>query len=261
MFNLDDLKMVTGKVQKVKKFRMQPPLMMIPESAWGETRYNELGRYYFTPSKQYYPSVTTFLGWFDDEEWKKEWIERVGQEEADRISAEACERGELVHKVLEGYVMNDQDFSADQAKQFRFMFQQIRRVLDRKLDSVFYVEHALYSDKLKIAGRVDLAGMWSGYSAIIDFKNKNRLSKRDDIEDYFIQATVYAIMHAERYGVLPEKLVILCAIADDEHRLECQVFEDFTKKWIPVVMEKIKKFREESGYYDNLNFEQDNNPA
>lgn len=261
--NIEDLRNFGKAKPKYKVFKRQRPMFLVSDSEWGETFYHLGRRYYTTPEGNHFPSVTTFLGYFEDETWKEEWIARLAKEfgeegakqEAERISERACSRGELVHNTLDLYVNSDPKFNPDDAGQFRFMFNQIRRVLDRKLDSVFYTEHAMRSDRLKIAGRCDLAGMWSGSSAIIDYKNKNRLAKREDISDYFLQAATYALMHMEMYGALPEKLVILIAV-EDPNLMECQVFEEYTKDWAPKVIEMAKIFHSESGYYDALNFKQ-----
>lgn len=219
-----------------------PPLLFVEESEWGETIYPNGKRHYTTPSGTILPSVTTFLDAILDKSFLAAWRKKMGEEEADRIVARACDRGERVHKCMELYVTNSPEWDVTMCGQFEFMFHQIRRVVDRKLDSVIYSEHALWSDTLGLAGRVDLCGMWDGQLAIIDFKNKNRLSKREDIMGYFVQCTVYAIMHHAMYGVLPEKIVVLLAIEDHVHK-ECQVMVENTRDWVPKVMELLREYR------------------
>jgi hypothetical protein len=58
------------------------------------------GRFYDTPAGRF-PSVTTFLDQTIDKPQLDAWRERVGHAEADRISSEATERGELVHAFVE----------------------------------------------------------------------------------------------------------------------------------------------------------------
>lgn len=220
--------------------------MLVPESDWGETIYPNGKRHYTTPSGSVLPSVTTFLSVMKDDSFLKEWRERVGEEEANRIVERAQDRGERVHKCCELYVTNSPEWDIGICGQFEFMFHQIRRVIDRKLDTVLYSEHALWSDQLGLAGRVDLCGYWNGELAIIDFKNKNRLSKREDITDYFIQCTIYAIMHFQMYGTLPPKIVVLLAV-EDHCIKECQVMVENTKDWVPKVMELVRKFKAQGG--------------
>ena len=61
-----------------------------------EAKTTENGRVYFTPSGKAYPSVTTVLGSLSKEGIKL-WREKVGEEEADKISGRASRRGEALH--------------------------------------------------------------------------------------------------------------------------------------------------------------------
>ena len=61
------------------------------------------GRTYFTPDGDF-PSITTLLGKTSDNQvWLQKWRERVGEEEANRISKEATDRGTLIHEYAEKY--------------------------------------------------------------------------------------------------------------------------------------------------------------
>jgi genome maintenance exonuclease 1 len=224
---------------------------IIKDEEWGPVTYRGEGedsrRYYTTPEGNQYPSVTTMLGFFEDPTSLDAWRASVGEEEAKRISERACERGEIVHAALERYVTNDPGFDPQSTGQWFGMFNQIRRAVDRSLDAVLYVEHALYSDALQVAGRVDLCGIWKGELAIIDFKNKNRFVRREYIHEYFQQACIYAIMHRERYGVLPSKLVILAAVEEGSN-YNCQVFEENTVDIIPEVLAMFERFKALGGF-------------
>jgi hypothetical protein len=57
-------------------------------------------RYYTTPTGEKYPSVTTVLG-SRDKSWLYEWRKKVGEEEANRISQRASNRGTRLHKICE----------------------------------------------------------------------------------------------------------------------------------------------------------------
>jgi hypothetical protein len=248
MVSLDKLKN-KYKIER-KTFPQTPPLNFITEDKWGPTIYIKGRRYYQTPEGDFYPSVTTFLKMFEDTEWVAIWRSHVGDEKADKITAYACDRGELVHDNLDQYVTNNINFNFDNLGKHSNMFNQIRRRVDKHLSAVLYTEHSLYSKRLKIAGRVDLCGIWDGSLAIIDYKNKNRVSKLEDVESYFTQCATYAIMHYEQYKQLPEKLVVLAAVENDNIR-ECQVFVQNTKDWAQKVIEMTRRFHVEAlDWYD-----------
>ena len=63
-----------------------------------------------------------------------------------------------------------------------------------KIDNVYAQEVPLYSKLLKLAGRVDCVAEYKGKLSIIDFKGSTREKRISDIDNYFQQATAYAIM-------------------------------------------------------------------
>ena len=66
---------------------------------------SDTGRTYKTPSGVIYPSITTVVG----DESKASiaaWRDRVGHEEANRISTKATTRGTRIHTMCELYVDN-----------------------------------------------------------------------------------------------------------------------------------------------------------
>ena len=74
------------------------------------------GRTYFTPDGNF-PSITTLLGKTSENQvWLQKWREKVGEEEADRISKEATDRGTLVHEYAEKY-FNGEDIKPDVMKE------------------------------------------------------------------------------------------------------------------------------------------------
>ena len=59
-------------------------------------------RQYMTPDGTF-PSITTVLGRKKAQAIKK-WRERVGEEEANKITTQASRRGTNMHKVVENYL-------------------------------------------------------------------------------------------------------------------------------------------------------------
>ena len=184
---------------------------------------SEKGRTYQTPSGNAYPSVTSVLGLLGKAEII-EWRKRVGEEEANRVSARAARRGTAIHTLCENYLLNTDvnpgPFDLE-------TFNSIRPFLD-KINNVHCLETQLYSDYLQVAGTVDCIAEYEGKMSIIDFKTSKRLKTRDDIHGYFMQTAAYAVMFEERTGIPVGKLVIIMAV-DDEKPL---VFVEKRDDWI-----------------------------
>ena len=69
------------------------------------------GRTYVTPDGNF-PSITTILGKTSNNAWLQAWKDRVGVEEAARVSKVATDRGTLVHEYLERF-WNKEDIMPD----------------------------------------------------------------------------------------------------------------------------------------------------
>lgn len=228
-----------------KKFIFDTPLTMQFAKDLETTRVNGK-RHYVTPEGRVYPSVTTFLKHFDDGEWKKEWIAKVGVDAAQAESLRCTTRGTAIHLALEKYLLNEEN-PERHAGQYRRMFNQIRRVLARRVTKVVCLEHALYSDILKIAGRVDMIGYWDGVLSVIDFKNSNRMKKKENVEDYFLQVASYSVMFQERYGLAPKQLVILNSTETGEKQ-DCQILIAQRDEYIPILKQRIIDYRKDNDY-------------
>ena len=180
-----------------------------------------------------YPSATTVLGILNKDSIN-EWRKRVGEEEANRISKQATTRGSKIHSLTEAYLKNEEvDFDAVKASLLdKEMFNKFKTILD-PIDNIHCQELALYSDFLRMAGRVDCIAEYNGVRAVIDFKTSNRPKKKEYISSYFMQATAYAIMYEERTGIPVPFIVILIAVDGDEP----QVFVGKRDNWAKKLLE------------------------
>lgn len=156
-------------------------------------------RYYKTPDGQYYPSVTTVTSSFK-KSYIEEWKKRVGEEEARRVSRKATTRGTALHSMCENYLANKPEYKRGQMPTILELFNKIKPTMDEHIDMIYGIELALFSHELKTAGRTDLFCRFMGLNTILDFKTSNRPKKEEDIEDYFVQATTYAMMVEEMYA-------------------------------------------------------------
>ena len=198
-----------------------------------------IGRVYTTPEGNRYPSVTTVIGKASDNSWLDDWKARVGEEEVRKISAQAARRGTAVHELAENYLNNDPKYTRGHMPANIATFGQIRPLLDKHVGKIYGLEVPLYSDKLRVAGRVDCLAEWDKQLSIIDFKTSKREKKREDISGYFTQASAYAMMTFERTGLLPKQIVIMMMV-DDGHPL---IFVEKSKDWIEKFIAIRKKVK------------------
>jgi genome maintenance exonuclease 1 len=199
----------------------------------------ESGRLYATPTGEKYKSITTVLS-NHNKQAIMEWRDRVGAEEANKISTKAANRGTKVHKICEDYINNEIPELKMQMMMpdLKELFFKIKPIIDEKLGDVYSQEQALYSHKLKIAGRVDLIGMWNGKLSVIDFKTSNRQKEEENIQNYFMQCTAYALMFSELTGMWIDDIVVLIATGEGE----AQVFERQIHDYRKPLMQYIDKY-------------------
>jgi hypothetical protein len=118
-----------------------------------------------------------------------------------------------MHKILEGYVKNEGHMDlSDLGQEAGTMAQNI---IDKghfsPLTEVWGLEMPLWYPGL-YAGASDVAGVYEGREAIIDFKQSNKFKKREWIDDYFVQCAAYATAHNYVYGTKIQSGVILISV-------------------------------------------------
>ena len=194
------------------------------------------GRVYTDPNNNTYPSITTVLSILSEDAIKA-WRARVGEEEANRISKTASNRGTAVHDLLERYVNNESDFDKEVEPHIMQSFYDVKPVLDKCLTKVYAQEAGLYSERLGVAGRVDCVGEWNGIDSIIDYKTSKKLKKKEWIDSYFMQSTAYAIMWEERTGIPINQIVIVIAVDNEEPQIFIEKRENWSEKLIQTIAE------------------------
>ena len=197
------------------------------------------GRHYVDPDGNKYPSITTVLSILSREAIQK-WRERVGEEEANRISRVASSRGTKIHNIIEKYIANDPEYLQDEMPHNIQTFKDIQPILDQNLSKVYSIEAPLYSKHLGVAGRVDCVGVWNGQDSIIDWKTSRKEKKKEWISSYFMQAAAYAIMWEERTGRPIKQLVV--AIAGD---MGPQIFIEDRDNWTAELINTISEYKRE----------------
>ena len=118
------------------------------------------------------------------------------------------------------------------------LFGQLRPYLDRSVNNILAQECGLYSDKYRVAGRVDCIAKYNGVKSIIDFKTSTKERNDEWNESYYIQASAYAEMFEERTGIKINQIVILVVTEDG-------VVQEFVKtkdEYLPKLIEAIDDF-------------------
>lgn len=193
------------------------------------------GRKYQTPEGKSYPSVTSVVG-LHGKQAILEWRKRVGEEEANKISARASKRGTAIHSLCEDYLNN----KIPEPNLFDVeAFNSIRKELD-KINNIHCLETQLYSDYLQVAGTVDCIAEYEGKVSVIDFKTSSRLKEKDDIHSYFMQTAAYAVMFEERTRVPVSRLVILMTV---DGQPKPSVFVEKRDDWIDKFIDLRSQFR------------------
>jgi genome maintenance exonuclease 1 len=163
------------------------------------------------------PSVTTILDRTKPAEAREalaNWKRAVGEKRAQEITTEAANRGTRMHAYLEQYVLTT-DLKPLPGNPYAhpswFMAAEVILKGLQHVDEFWGTEVPLYYSGL-YAGTTDLIGTWKGQPAIMDFKQSNKVKKREYIGDYFLQLAAYAAAHNEMHSTNINTGVVLMAV-------------------------------------------------
>ena len=197
-------------------------------------------RYYFTPEGNSYPSVTSVLS-LQSKEGIEKWKQRIGKEEAEKQSYRAATRGTYMHEIIEYYLKNDYDPNNYRDHPLsQMLFGMCKNTLSR-INNIHMQEAPLYSNKLKIAGRVDCIAEFDGVLSIIDFKTSKKEKEERYILNYFVQESAYAAMYYERTRTPVKQLVTIISCEDGG----CQVFvKRDIMEYIRLLKQYINEYNE-----------------
>ena len=197
------------------------------------------GRRYTTPDGKVYPSITTVLSSYNKQAIL-EWRQRVGEEEANRVSRKASNRGTKLHSTVEQYLLNEMSplKMHTMMPDMKELFLKLKPFLDENVNNIYGIEQPLYSHRLRLAGRCDCIGEWDGKISIIDWKTASRTKEKESIANYFMQASAYAEMFEEITGKEINQIVVAIAVEDDAP----QIFIEDKSKYLPELNNYIGKY-------------------
>ena len=172
-------------------------------------------RVYETPTGEKYPSVTTIINAVADKSGILEWRARVGEEQADKIVRESQVKGTLLHDMMETYLRNIKlDYTAHHPIT-GVTFKTLTPLLDKRVGKIYGIEIPLYSHRLKVAGSADLICDFDGIPSVVDLKGSIKVKRKEYVHTYFMQATLYALLAYELFGLKIKQIVII-VVPDDE---------------------------------------------
>lgn len=213
------------------------------------------GRRYSTP-EGVFPSVTTILSATKSERDKQsleDWRNRVGIEEANRISKQSTTDGTLFHSCIEGmtswehhkmmgaesvYELIKNDTTGANKTRVLNLFDKWREFIHPKVGETYFTEKFGWNSLHKYAGAIDFGGEFDGIPSIVDWKNSTKSKKEEWITDYKLQGAAYTgiVYRCPDFKDVPKIQQFVSVIINDETD-EPQVFKyslnDILKDWWP----------------------------
>lgn len=199
-----------------------------------------VGRIYTTPDGIEYPSVTTILSAVSDHTWLEKWRKAVGNDVADQITKDAAERGTAMHHIIEEYLLKhdtSQYINSNGYPLYRSLLIYLRKI------EPFSLELPVWSNHLKIAGRIDCVGLYENKLSIIDFKSSRKEKQADQIENYFLQCTLYALLLYELLGLECKQIVVIIGSNNGFP----QIFKRETRDYVKNAVNAVRR------YYTTIN--------
>jgi len=189
------------------------------------------------------PSVTSILSRTKDQGFLKQWREKVGDKEADRIMNLSSVRGTAMHKYLESHIteVGYEDLT-DTGKQAKTMAEKVIELGLAPIDEYYGSEVTMYYPGL-YAGQTDLVCIHDGKDTIVDFKQANRPKREEWIDDYKLQIAAYAMAHDYVYNSTIEKGVIMVCTPD-------LYYQEFTIEGVELRNWKHKFLKRLNMYHD-----------
>lgn len=190
-------------------------------------------RLYDTPGGLY-PSVTTVMHILS-QEGIEEWKKRVGKGVANEVQHRSTGIGSELHKIVEDYLNNRVLVAYENIIPLAH-FNNIKHEID-KIDDIICQEGTLYSDDLKLGGRVDCVAEYDGVKSIIDFKTSRQQKKEEWIEAYFLQETAYSLMFEFNTKLKYKQLVTIISGEDGSQDVFIKQRDDYETRLKDVIKE------------------------
>jgi genome maintenance exonuclease 1 len=189
------------------------------------------------------PSVTTILSKTKDQQFLKDWIEKVGEKEAERIKNHSSRRGTAMHKFLESYVTGvGYDDLTELGQEAKPMAEKVIEVGLAPVEEWYGSEVTLYYPGL-YAGSTDLVCNHNGLESIVDFKQANRPKRKEWVEDYFLQIAAYAMAHDYVHGSeIRQGVIMMCT--PDLYYQEFRITDHELRGWKHKFLKRLDMYHD-----------------
>lgn len=157
------------------------------------------------------PGATRITGQMDKSDWLAPWANRLGLKGIDSVkyTADAARRGDLIHTILESYVLNEEvelnmEVYSEEDINNSIPHLDFYKEWDSKHTvEPIWCEHSLVSEKYKYGGRIDFYAIVDGKYTIIDFKTSKAIS-----EENYLQLSSYVKLFEENGLSVDQAMII-----------------------------------------------------
>jgi len=221
-----------------------------------------------------YPSITTVLGETSDKSGLEDWRNKVGHEEADRISKLSMNRGTIMHRLIELYkpLEGSPEAKLEQLKQIAAEDAEVNQFNTEQNGQIwlnagwemfmkFWYNHSRFFSRVRnvleaetflwsnkgggYAGTVDnVSELIDNKVLIIDYKNSRKPKREDWIQDYFIQGSAYWVAYWERSGVKPDGVEIWIANEIQDCPQVFSLTNEDVKIYFRLFQERLQTFKQ-----------------
>jgi genome maintenance exonuclease 1 len=204
------------------------------------------GRQYYSFQGSVYTGVTTVLSATrssEDEQRFKDWEEKVGRQEAQRIRKESTQRGKVLHRQIEGYLNGHVTEHDTAVEEYQNYWQSINPLLEQ-IEEAYLVEGAVWHP-YGFAGVVDALVNLNGELWICDWKTSTKLKKWSWIEDYCLQVAAYtaAVNRVYRdYGIRVSQAMVAIALPQTEAQIFRIEREALMEYW-EMFQQRLEQFK------------------
>ncbi len=222
--------------------------LLLPRNCAKQMRDNGK-QYYVDRNGSKVPSVTTILNATKPQEDKERlfnWRQRVGVEEANRISGTASRRGTGTHKQIQRYLEGKDSPCPDTILPY---WESIEPVL-QDVSNVRLVEGTVFNYDLGYAGIVDCVANFRNIPCLCEWKTADKpKGSVDRLYDYPLQIAAYSSAvnyYYQAYNVKLEHALIVVAIPDTPAEVfwfEPEAMQTYWQQWEERVAAFWKLYR------------------